>query len=241
MKLMITALLFGLACAGLADEYRTFTDKEGREIRAKIVKSDARSGKVTLLRDNGKRATVPAQVFSDDDVAYIREWSAASQFQMNSKFKIKVDEEKKKLGDNKTALAYEVELTNNSNMPLEDVRVDYAIFVRVSGFNGSADTEKIYTGTLKFENLGIGEKRALLTSEEKLTKTYKTYSYEDTETVGYVSYTVTKTGQKKSTEDKLAGIWLKVYGPKVGGAQICRDFTDPSSLQKKYAWPSGKF
>ncbi len=224
-----------------AKEFRIFTDKEGRMIQAKIVKCDPRSGKVTLLRDNGTKATVPAAIFKDSDVSYIKEWMSASQFQLNSKFRIKTDLDKDKVDDKTTAITYTVQLENKTNMLIEGLRVEYAIFVRVAGFNGEKDSEKIYTGALDFDSIYHGQKKELTTAKEELKETYKAYTYQDTESDGYYSYTVTRTGQKKMTEDKISGIWLKVYGPKAGGEQIVRDFTDSRGLDEKYTWPADKF
>lgn len=241
MKYTILAVLVAFAFSSVAMEYRAFTDKEGREIKAKIIKVDVRSRKITLERDNRKIATVPLNIFSEADQAYIKEWLVASDFQMNSKFKIKVDDEKDKVDDKKTTLTYDVELDNRTSMKLDNVRVEYAIFVRTSGFNGSNDSEKVFTGTLDFQSLEKGQKRLLATSQETLSKTFRSYQYEDSYSDAYNTYTITKTGYKKSTEDKLSGIWLKVYGPEVGGQQICRDFTEPSGLEKKVTWPKSKF
>jgi hypothetical protein len=243
MKAWIIGVVF-LMVAGngaMADEYRTFTDKDGREIRAKVVECNTRSGKVTLLRDNGNKATVPASVFVDSDVEYIKQWVSASQFQISSKFKIKTDIEKKSNSDGPTSVTFSIELANNTNMDIDDVRVEYAAFVRVAGFNGEPDSEKVYTGTLDFQSMGVGQKRMMNTASYELKSTSKSYQYEDTYSDGIGTYTVTRTGYKKTTEDKIAGIWLRVYGPKVGDEQISRDVTDKRGLEEKYTWPASEF
>jgi hypothetical protein len=75
----IYLFLLALAVIAFADDYRSFTDTQGRTISAKILKVDERAGKVTLEADNKKRATVPISIFSETDQEYINAWSPANQ------------------------------------------------------------------------------------------------------------------------------------------------------------------
>lgn len=89
-----SVLVLGLVFTIMADEYRSFTDKEGREIMAKIIKIDSRSDKVTIQRDDRRRVTVPANIFSVPDQTYISEWVAAQAFMSSSKLKVSVDKKR---------------------------------------------------------------------------------------------------------------------------------------------------
>ncbi|QBG48683.1 hypothetical protein EGM51_15200 [Verrucomicrobia bacterium S94] len=70
---LLTLSLFSMS-AVLAADYRLFTDQDGRTIEAKIIKLDASMKKVTLERRNKKKATVPVNVFSEEDQKYILAW-----------------------------------------------------------------------------------------------------------------------------------------------------------------------
>ena len=219
-------------------EYRTFTGKEGRETKAKIVKVDTRSGQVTVDPEGGRRnITVPYDIFSLADQAYIREWAAAQDFFMNSRFRISVDEDKEKTGDNTSAVTYNIVLDNRSDLSIPNVRVEYCMCVNTSGFNGKPDTTRTIDGSLDFGRMAPGEKKTLKTSPGELKTTEMSYQYEDTYDNGYTSVTTWRTAQKKATEDKLAGIMLRVYGPAVEGKQIIREYNDPSGVDRKFQWP----
>lgn len=51
---------------------RTWTDVDGRQIRAKLVPDESRGDQITLLRD-GKKVQVPRERLSAEDIAYVDE------------------------------------------------------------------------------------------------------------------------------------------------------------------------
>lgn len=72
----LTTLFTVLICLGsYGDEFRNFTDKNGRSIAAKILKVNAGTNKVTLQKENKKIATVPINAFCDNDQKYILTWT----------------------------------------------------------------------------------------------------------------------------------------------------------------------
>jgi GH43 family beta-xylosidase len=78
MSKFIIILIFGISSTALADEYRSFSDKDGRTIKAKVLKVNTQAKKVTMERDNKKETTVPIRVFSETDQEYINAWSPSS-------------------------------------------------------------------------------------------------------------------------------------------------------------------
>jgi hypothetical protein len=118
----------------LAGEYRTFTDVKGRKIQAKIIKVDSRAGKLTLERDNRKKATVPVNVFSESDQIYIHEWMASQDFMSNVKFRIQIKRLKGKSdrgrgrgGDYrleaKDSISYELKFENKTAQNFKGLRL----------------------------------------------------------------------------------------------------------------------
>ncbi len=75
MSKFLLIFIFGFSIVAHAVEYRSFTDKEGREIKAKIIKVNKGAKKVTLERENKKKATVAINIFSEADQKYIEAWS----------------------------------------------------------------------------------------------------------------------------------------------------------------------
>ncbi|MBN2686380.1 MAG: hypothetical protein JXR40_13950 [Pontiellaceae bacterium] len=74
MKYVLALLLLSIPAALYCEGLRTFTDKTGRTVKAKIVKVDKPSKKVTVELENKKTATVEIDIFSEDDQNYIQSW-----------------------------------------------------------------------------------------------------------------------------------------------------------------------
>lgn len=70
--------LFPVASAqqeGIEQEYRTFTGSNGKKIEAVLLDRNDEKKLVALLLKNGKRATVPFDKLSEEDVEYVTSWS----------------------------------------------------------------------------------------------------------------------------------------------------------------------
>jgi len=154
-----TAMLLMITWSCIADEYRAFTDQQGREIKAKILEVDERYGKITVGRENGLKVTVPANIFSAEDQEYIKEWLAAEEFFMNARFRISVDQDKNKKDDDSSEVTYAIKLDNRTNLSIPAVKVEYCTCIKVSGFHGRNDEERMETGSLDFGDLEQGSKK----------------------------------------------------------------------------------
>ena len=78
MVRLTLSLAMCTSISSVADNYRTFTDKEGRTVNARILKVHSETRKITLERDNKKIVIVPVSIFSKADQTYISEWSPAT-------------------------------------------------------------------------------------------------------------------------------------------------------------------
>lgn len=74
MRNFLILTIIGISMLTLADDYRSFTDKKGRTIKARIIHVDHDSNKVTLLLENNRKSTVLIDIFSDKDSSYIHTW-----------------------------------------------------------------------------------------------------------------------------------------------------------------------
>jgi len=58
--------------SGTDSELRVFTHKSGTQINASVLSLS--KGKVTILRKDGKKSTIPIDSLSDEDVEYLKVW-----------------------------------------------------------------------------------------------------------------------------------------------------------------------
>ena len=79
MSKFIILFIFGISIAAFADDYRSFTDKDDRIVRAKILKVDTQRKTVTIERENKRKFTVPIHIFSETDQAYILSWTPTTK------------------------------------------------------------------------------------------------------------------------------------------------------------------
>ena len=94
MKNWILLIVVLLAANGVfaVGQYRDFVDSQGRTIRGKVLRFEARTQTVTIERDNKKITKVPITIFSEADQSYILEWDAAKGFTSDSLLKITCDD-----------------------------------------------------------------------------------------------------------------------------------------------------
>ncbi|VGO11549.1 hypothetical protein PDESU_00094 [Pontiella desulfatans] len=233
-------LVLALALSSFGDgEYRTFTDQDGREIKAKLIKVDTRSGKITVERDDRRKVTVPANIFSEADQAYIKEWLAAQNFLSNSKLRVNVDKRKGTAGETsetkraKSPCFYEIQLDNKSGAPFEGIWIEYCMYMNTENLAGGADKLTVETGKSKVLRLPVRGKHLETTKEIKLFRYYQA----QLETTYYSDGTVDRnTSYNKMSEDNMEGIRVRVYLKTPAGNTFMREICDPSSVEKEYTW-----
>jgi len=245
MKQILWAGLFAgiftsalMAYSGQGQEtFRIFTATDGRVIEAKIVSWNPTSRKLQIERNTGRKVWVKPDIFSEEDLTYIKTWISANQFQSNAKFRIKADKVNGKSTDSGRDIHYDLSFDNRTGMPLENVKVDYRLYIDESGHNGRKDTERCVGGQINAEDIPEGKRIKVSTTEERLNKIYKQVAYTESETDIY-GYTRTWTAyeNKKVQEDRVQGIWLRISGPSIDGKPVVREFCDPSDLNKKFSW-----
>jgi tetratricopeptide (TPR) repeat protein len=214
-------------------DFRIFTAADGRVIEAKIIACEPARGKVQIERSNRKKVWVQADIFSEEDQNYIRDWITTDRFLSNSKFRISVEKQKGKKSSNGTPIYYELTLDNRTRTSLENLNVDYRIMVEEKGYSHRTDSERSVAGHVKFDVLPAGQSIKKKTENVLLVLKYTT----QTETTYYSDGSSdTDTSKNKVREDKAAGIWLKIQGPELDGNPVIREFIYPSDLNKKYSW-----
>ncbi|VGO20315.1 hypothetical protein [Pontiella sulfatireligans] len=88
MKTLIVLFSCITLVAQAAEEFREFTARDGRTLKAKVITYDAGSGKVKIEREDGQRISVQRNAFQPDDQAYIRQWTPCGLFLDASKLTV---------------------------------------------------------------------------------------------------------------------------------------------------------
>lgn len=233
--LVLLALLFaGTISAEDNDGFRTFTDTEGRTIQARILDYDAVKGRIQIVREDGKKAWVSPNVFSDTDQAYIGEWVAADCVLAEKNLRVSVKEcRRERFGDGNDTergevLYYEVKLENRSGQDIQNLEIEYRVFIKVSGTGDSEDLEKqdgelIHTGPV--EN---GKTKTICTKDIRVTERYKSQTEASYDLTGY---SLPNVSLVKVSEEEVIGIGVRIYGSKVGGVPSIREFYYPEQIQ----------
>ncbi len=236
MKRAIAGLL---ACMGVwthAEEFRIFTDTQGRAIEAKVVDFDDRKGQVKIERADGKRVWAPPEIFAQDDQAYIQEWIKANRILSKKNLRVSLDKERGERHGGRESLSeeeevyFEVEFYNRTKEPIEGVRVEYKYFIE--GHRGGH--ARTVNGSFVLNKLAPQGRRTI---ETKTTKLKTTYHIETEISSGYrTGRSSTSYYYVKDTEEDLDGFWVRIYGPEVNGISSYRDISYPSDLKDKRRW-----
>ena len=224
--LILNLILFCEIC--FAEEYRTFTDKNDRKINAMIVKFDQRASKVTVKCENGRKSTVPVDIFSTEDQTYIREWLLAQEFMNPSRFKIEIQ---KKKGEKPAPPSDKSSRETNEMKGIESVF--YVIKLDNRGLEDLSNLSYEYwiSGSRRFKplsahkksdtfNLTARDSTVILTDEIPLYRHLS--SQQDSSTDSYGNDTTT-TSWNTLSEDKISGIRFKVIFKTQSGNTFTRE------------------
>jgi hypothetical protein len=238
---MMAVALIALSASG--DEYRIFTDPQGRAIEAKMLQFNAAKRKIKLERKDGKTFWVSPDVFSGEDAVYIQEWIAAEQIlsekNLRISFRKKTDsadekDDSGKLTFDGKALHYEVTVENRLALPIESLRIEYLYFIKnrtkTNDKNGPWTIRRV-SGRLDIKKMEASGSRVVLTEPV-------TYGDKISHIAVYDRYTGSLSGydEKTMSEEDIEGIWLRIYGPEVNGEAVFRDVCYPEELQDKVSW-----
>ncbi len=223
------------------DEYRIFTDAQGRAIEAKIIAYDSSKAKIRIERKDGGAFWVAPSLFSQEDLKYIKEWVKADQIlsddNLRIAFKKKTKTAKKKDSEGKltfngTELQYEITLNNRAADSLDSLRVDYCYFIQKrSRENTIGDwTIRRVKGSATLQRINARASTTILTKTETFGDEIAQVRVVDTYK-GFTGY-----DEKKVSEEEIMGVWLRISGPKVGGEPVYRDVCYPAELAEKVTW-----
>jgi len=212
--------------------FRPFVTADGRSLNAAVKDYNEHNGKIQLKREDGKLIWVLPTVFSEPDQEYIQQWIAANQFMSPTKFKIKGTSDKNRSSKNLTQIVHEITLENRTDFPLKNLRIEYRTFIFKKILNkdseGNKDSNRV-DGGMFIADIPIGRKISKVTQPANLTTVFKHLS-EGNASTGISYYDL------KISQEKLEGVWIKVYGPEIDGKPSVREWCNPSDTREDFAW-----
>ncbi len=230
-KYLILLILSFLPFLANSAEFRTFTDQQGRQMQAKV--NQVSGGDVFIERRDGLATKVSIALFSEEDQAYIRQWAVNHALQ-NGAIEVRFSDEE----SDKTTLSsggikttkydahYEVILKNTTDDAIGNIRVEYLMlkFVdEMAAKKRSAGEIERKKGKVHLEQLpGRSEKRLATDS----------FSMRETELEPGWVWSGNEAGKARDSEDRLEGIWVKVYV----GEMLALEEARPKSLIRKEVW-----
>jgi hypothetical protein len=229
--LLAAALAQGLGFATLAAEVHSFTDQQGRTLKAEIENVIGQD--VSLQREDGGKFKVKIAIFSEPDQDYILQWAlkqAADQkgqavtltaAQSHSDTTVV---QASNMIEQKWQAGYKVKLENQTSMELQKLRLDYQIFkhAAMAGSATPADDPITRTvGTLTVDLVPPSGEVAVETAKTPMT-----------------SYTLDAglswgNGASRAVSDELLGIWIRLYTAK---GDLIEEWSNSASLMKKQKW-----
>jgi len=229
-----TSLCFGSISSALHAEMRTFTDKQGRSLKAELVSADG--DKVTIKREDGQTFSLSLDTLSDEDRQFIKEWakqqaalipSGSFELQISrGKFDTKKKDDGTGIIVSEEQWGYTVALVNRTAKSFTEVRVDYVLFVKPDnepGKDSVAAPLKQKPGSKKIDVIGVRDSINFRTDAITL--------YKQQLKAGYIW---SKTGDSSAIKDTLYGVWLRAYV----GDQLVAEVCSPESITKTEKWPA---
>lgn len=229
------AVLADTSPAADDDEYRTFTDKKGRVIEAKIIRMTPNGQEVTVQRRNPKNTiTVPLTVFDAETQTYIKCWSLGSDFMNNRIFSVETKRTKELLADKSTnrdgefssstarekfyGHRFNLIFKNRSSQPFRKVSLEYTLY-----YNQEFQTKNAHDGCLyKKQSISLSPK-----SEQEI----------KTEQVILKSYHSTSEGMFSGGTDldgELEGVIIHLTLHLDNGETVKKEIIFPDNLKHKW-------
>jgi len=240
MKMLLVYSLIISAAAGARAEqpkYTTFTDTQGRTIKARVLSVDEEAGKVKIERNDHRSITVPISLFSKKDQSYIHRQgqvlAASSKNLLRVSLTEKTEENERAAQEmsRKNSLvkfwaedtSYEIELDNRSASTFDHLAIEYCIFYDDLGLD-TAKSE-VLSKKIGVKNILSNSKRTVIT--EPVT------TYRSRLAGGYIYNDGTSTHK----DGRVDGIWVRLYlqnGDQKGS--LLREFSEPENLMDRQTW-----
>ena len=214
--------------------FRTFFDNQGREMSAKLTRVSGYD--IYVERLDGLITKVNISLFCKEDQEFIRDWDRKETLKNDAiKVRFITDvEDKSGWEDNLRGVlkktwkeSYGIELSNESQLDLKNIRIEYLIFKfedAIAAQKRSEGEVHYLTGETKVPVLKVRSKARASTKKFPMleTKLQPGFTWSG--------------GGKKTSEDEMRGIWIKVFV----GEILATEVSKPENLMRKESWPTSK-
>jgi len=214
--------------------FRTFSDSQGREMDAKLT--NVSGDDVYIERRDGLTTKVDIWIFGKEDQDFIRAW-ARKETLKDAAIKVRFTTDvadKSRWQDNGGGIvrktwkeSYGIVLTNDSQLDLKNIRIEYLIFK----FEDALAAEKRSEGAVRY--LTDETKVPFLKAGSEITANTKKFPMLETKLAPGYRWA---SGGKETSEDEMRGIWIKVYV----GDILATEVSKPENLMRKEKWPTSK-
>lgn len=204
---------FSFVISSPADNFRIFTGRNGRTVKAEITKCDLNAGRVLLLREGGRSVWAEIDTFSETDQQFIYQ---VAVFLDPQKLSLEITPHEKPWRDDKDmegrksqTTFYTIKITNHSDIEIPGLNLYYCMFRNHNGENRVYAAQLIEVGMLK------------------------SHSVHHARTEGRASYSMPS--EKHLSKHVGACFRLCMATNENGG--LCREMRHPSGIsESKYAW-----
>jgi hypothetical protein len=191
--------------ADSAPTLHVFTNRQGVTMKAELIEFNEPN--ITLKRADKQTFVTDIKIFSDADQAYIRTWALHQAMQQkDGVFTIEATSER---DPNKTSVTpditttqwnagYAVTLHDKAGMELRNLRVDYNVF-KQNGDTAAAESVTRLTGTTSIVTVADDATAGFSTAKIALQRLQVN--------AGWIVSNIPTRVQ----EDRLLGVWLKIY------------------------------
>lgn len=230
-RLLFLVFLLTTALLHANGTFRNFSDQQGREMQAKLTQVSGDD--VYIERRDGLATKVDIGIFSEDDQKYIRDWARKEAIKDDAiEVRFTTDVSDKSRWKSSGGImqktwkeSFGIVLTNKSYMDLKNIRIEYLLFK----FEDAVAAEKRSEGVVRYLT-GTTTVAFLKAGDETTASTEKFPMLETKLEPGYVW----KNGGKKTSEDDMHGIWIKVYVDDILATEVSK----PENLMRKHRWPT---
>ena len=214
--------------------FRTFSDRQGREMNAKLT--HVSGDDVYIERRDGLSTKLNISIFSKDDQDFIRNWDRKETLRNDAiKVRFITDvEDQSGWEDSGGGIlrktwkeSYGIELTNESQLDLKNIRIKYLIFK----FEDTMAAQKRSEGEVRY--LTDETMVPTLKARSKVRASTKKFPMLETKLAPGYRWV---NGGKETSEDEMRGIWIKVFV----GEILATEVSKPENLMRKESWPTSK-
>jgi len=221
-------LFFYLSHFGNVYGFHLFKDTQGREMEAKITRVSGDD--VYIERRDGLSTKAKRSIFCEKDQAYIEDWAYNALLEsdfLEVRFTTKVSDKRKSstggIEREEFQIQYNITLNNTSYLDLADIRVEYLILKfedLLSAPKRSQGNILRFKGSIVLEQMHQRETVTLTTELIPMLESQLEPGY------------IWKNGAKKTSKDKLEGIWVKIFV----GDKLVREVSKPENMIRKEPW-----